>query len=247
MDCFIDGFLIGVTCALSPKGKYVRSFYELFISHTISLSQTSSLSLYLSHTLYLSLTHPPPLSHTLSLSFSHTHYLSLSLTHTILSTAGIILGAHSLFNTHSLLHTVSPTLSLSHPPPLSHTHTLFTAGIILGAANSLEMAFLGMAYATRIAKCTGKSWILIWFDLKSTVYIMIYCITLYCIVLCCIIFCNISSSLVHSFFFMVKIDFQSVSTFFWSAVTKANIFLFQLIMATSVYKRLLYYRLPINF
>jgi zinc transporter ZupT len=31
------------------------------------------------------------------------------------------------------------------------------AGIILGAANCLEMAFLGMAYATRIVKCTGST------------------------------------------------------------------------------------------
>jgi hypothetical protein len=31
------------------------------------------------------------------------------------------------------------------------------AGIVLGAANCLEMAFLGMAYATRIVKCTGSS------------------------------------------------------------------------------------------
>lgn len=30
-------------------------------------------------------------------------------------------------------------------------------GIILGVANSLEMIFLGIAYATRLAKCTGSS------------------------------------------------------------------------------------------
>lgn len=35
---------------------------------------------------------------------------------------------------------------------LSHT-----AGIILGAANCLEMSFLGMAYTTRIMKCTGST------------------------------------------------------------------------------------------
>lgn len=33
------------------------------------------------------------------------------------------------------------------------------AGIVLGFANCLEMAFLGMAYATRLKKCTGSSWI----------------------------------------------------------------------------------------
>jgi zinc transporter ZupT len=33
----------------------------------------------------------------------------------------------------------------------------FTAGIVLAAANCLEMGFLGMAYATRITKCTGSS------------------------------------------------------------------------------------------
>jgi zinc transporter ZupT len=32
------------------------------------------------------------------------------------------------------------------------------AGIILGFANCLEMGFLGMAYATRLVKCTGSSW-----------------------------------------------------------------------------------------
>ena len=31
----------------------------------------------------------------------------------------------------------------------------FKAGIILGAANCLEMSFLGMAYSTRLVKCTG--------------------------------------------------------------------------------------------
>ena len=31
------------------------------------------------------------------------------------------------------------------------------AGIILGAANCLEMGFLGMAYATRIKQCTGST------------------------------------------------------------------------------------------
>lgn len=32
------------------------------------------------------------------------------------------------------------------------------AGYILGFANSLEMAFLGMAYAARLVKCTGSSY-----------------------------------------------------------------------------------------
>mmetsp|Transcript_19892 Transcript_19892/g.18064 ORF Transcript_19892/g.18064 Transcript_19892/m.18064 type:complete len:497 (+) Transcript_19892:50-1540(+) len=32
-----------------------------------------------------------------------------------------------------------------------------TAGIILGAANCLEMSFLGMAYSTRLSRCTGSS------------------------------------------------------------------------------------------
>ena len=32
-----------------------------------------------------------------------------------------------------------------------------SAGIILGAANCLEMSFLGMAYAARLTKCTGSS------------------------------------------------------------------------------------------
>jgi zinc transporter ZupT len=31
------------------------------------------------------------------------------------------------------------------------------AGIVLAFANSMEMAFLGMAYASRIVKCTGSS------------------------------------------------------------------------------------------
>jgi zinc transporter, ZIP family len=31
------------------------------------------------------------------------------------------------------------------------------AGIILSAANCLEMSFLGMAYASRLSKCTGSS------------------------------------------------------------------------------------------
>eukprot|EP00595_Chromulina_sp_UTEXLB2642_P002390 CAMPEP_0196767874 /NCGR_PEP_ID=MMETSP1095-20130614/42065_1 /TAXON_ID=96789 ORGANISM="Chromulina nebulosa, Strain UTEXLB2642" /NCGR_SAMPLE_ID=MMETSP1095 /ASSEMBLY_ACC=CAM_ASM_000446 /LENGTH=545 /DNA_ID=CAMNT_0042136649 /DNA_START=42 /DNA_END=1683 /DNA_ORIENTATION=- len=31
------------------------------------------------------------------------------------------------------------------------------AGIILGAANCLEMSFLGMAYSTRLSRCTGSS------------------------------------------------------------------------------------------
>lgn len=33
----------------------------------------------------------------------------------------------------------------------------YKAGIILGAANCLEMSFLGMAYSTRLVKCTGSS------------------------------------------------------------------------------------------
>lgn len=32
------------------------------------------------------------------------------------------------------------------------------AGIVLGAANTLEMASLGMAYSVRLNKCTGSSW-----------------------------------------------------------------------------------------
>ena len=32
-----------------------------------------------------------------------------------------------------------------------------SAGIILGVANTLEMSFLGMAYATRLTKCTASS------------------------------------------------------------------------------------------
>lgn len=32
----------------------------------------------------------------------------------------------------------------------------FHAGVILGAANCLEMSFLGMAYAARLFKCTGN-------------------------------------------------------------------------------------------
>ena len=40
------------------------------------------------------------------------------------------------------------------PPPLS---SLPPVGIILGVANTLEMSFLGMAYTTRIMKCTGSS------------------------------------------------------------------------------------------
>ena len=31
----------------------------------------------------------------------------------------------------------------------------FNAGVILGAANCLEMSFLGMVYSTRLVKCTG--------------------------------------------------------------------------------------------
>ena len=59
------------------------------------------------------------------------------------------------FSSASLVHCL-PQLVLSPPPP-PPCHVPPLVGIILGVANTLEMSFLGMAYATRLAKCTASS------------------------------------------------------------------------------------------
>lgn len=47
------------------------------------------------------------------------------------------------------------------------------AGIVLGFANCLEMAFLGMAYATRLKKCTGSHVCVRWFALLAPPCLML--------------------------------------------------------------------------